>query len=58
MLNESGLWSSVAFEVELAHIDTNAILRAFHRATYSDKRAKMAEWWAATVEEMRSRPEP
>jgi integrase len=54
MLNESGLWSSDAIEVELAHIDTNAVRRAYHRATYWDERVKMAEWWAIRVEEMRA----
>lgn len=53
MLNESGLWSSDAIEVELAHIDTNAVRRAYHRATYWDERVKMANWWTAEVEILR-----
>ena len=53
MLNECGKWSSDAIEVELAHIDTNAVRRAYHRATYWDERSKMAEWWSDEVGRMR-----
>lgn len=54
MLNESGKWSSDAIEVELAHIDVNAVRRAYHRATYWDERVKMARWWSAEINRMRS----
>jgi len=53
MLNESGKWSSDAIEVELAHIDVNAVRRAYHRATYWEERSKMAEWWGDEVGRMR-----
>lgn len=53
MLNESGKWSSDAIEVELAHIDINAVRRAYHRATYWDERSKMAQWWGDEVGRMR-----
>jgi integrase len=54
MLNESGKWSSDAIEVELAHIDINAVRRAYHRATYWDERSEMAEWWSDEVGRMRN----
>jgi integrase len=54
MLNESGKWSSDAIEVELAHIDTNEVRRAYHRATYWDERSRMAEWWSDEVARMRT----
>jgi len=55
MLNESGKWSSDAIEVELAHIDANAVRRAYHRATYWDERVEMACWWEAELQMMRER---
>jgi integrase len=53
MLNESGKWSSDAIEVELAHIDPNAVRRAYHRATYWDERTQMAQWWSGEIERIR-----
>lgn len=53
MLNESGKWLSDAIEVELAHIDVDAVRRAYHRATYWGERSKMTEWWSHEVSRMR-----
>jgi integrase len=49
LLNESGQWSPDAIEAELAHIDTNSIRKAYHRAQYWDERVKMAERWASSI---------
>jgi integrase len=49
LLNESGLWSADAVEAELAHVGTDQVRRAYHRALYWDERVKMADWWAAQV---------
>ncbi|WP_340693299.1 integrase arm-type DNA-binding domain-containing protein [Hyphomonas sp.] len=49
LLNESGLWSADAIEAELAHVSSNEVRRAYHRAQYWDERVKMSEWWAALV---------
>lgn len=54
MLNESGKWSPDAIEVELDHIDANAVRRAYHRATYWDERVEMAHWWGNEVNTMRN----
>ena len=52
LLNESGLWNPDAIEAELAHIGSNQIRAAYHRATYWEERVRMCEWWAGEVMEM------
>lgn len=52
LLNESGKWSPDAIEAELAHIDTNSIRKAYHRAQYWDERVKMAQWWASRLDNL------
>ena len=52
LLNESGKWSSDAIEAELAHIGSDEIRRAYHRAIYWDERVKMADWWAGKLNEI------
>ncbi|WP_427452002.1 tyrosine-type recombinase/integrase [Litorimonas sp. WD9-15] len=53
--NESGLWSGDAIEAYLSHQDKNAIRRIYNRAGYWDERVKIADWWAAYVEELQSK---
>jgi integrase len=53
MLNESGLWSHDAIERALAHQDPDAVRRAYARGAYSDERARMAQWWADHLDELR-----
>jgi integrase len=52
LLNESGKWNRDAIEAELAHIGSDQVRRAYHRAAYWDERVKMADWWAKTVAAM------
>jgi len=52
LLNESGLWNEDAIEAELAHIGSNQVRRAYHRATYWEERVRMCEWWAGEIAEM------
>lgn len=52
LLNESGRWDQDAIEAELAHVGTNEVRRAYHRALYWDERVRMAAWWAAQIKEM------
>lgn len=49
LLNESGKWSPDAIEAELAHVDPNAIRKAYHRAQYWQERMEMAEWWGGEI---------
>ncbi len=53
LLNESGKWNADAIEAQLAHVENDAVRRAYHRADYWDERVRMMEWWADRCEEMR-----
>jgi integrase len=53
ILNESGLWNSDAIEAQLAHIEGNAVRRAYARAEFWDERVKMMQWWADRLDEMK-----
>ena len=46
ILNESGIWNPDAIEVQLAHVEANAVRRAYARADYWDERVRMMSWWA------------
>jgi integrase len=54
MLNESGLWNADAIEAQLAHVENNAVRRAYARADFWDERVKMMAWWADRLDAMRS----
>jgi integrase len=53
MLNESGLWNADAIEAQLAHVENNAVRRAYARADYWDERVRMMNWWADKCDELR-----
>jgi integrase len=46
ILNESGLWNPDTIEAQLAHVEQNAVRRAYVRAAFWDERVRMMEWWA------------
>jgi integrase len=46
LLNESGRWSEDAIERQLAHIDKNAVRRAYARGQFWEERVRMMSWWA------------
>jgi integrase len=54
MLNESGLWHPDAIERQLAHVDRNAVRRAYARADHWDERVRMMRWWANHCDELRN----
>ena len=54
LLNESGKWSSDAIERQLAHIDKNAVRRAYARGLFWDERVKMMSWWADHLDKLRA----
>lgn len=56
MLNESGLWNPGAIEAQLAHVENNAVRRAYARADFWDERVKMLTW-ADRLDAMRRAPE-
>lgn len=52
MANESGLWHPDAIERALAHIEENAVRRAYDRSEHWEERVKMSEWWAEKVDKL------
>jgi integrase len=53
LANESGKWSVNAIEAALAHIEPNAVRRAYARGDYWDERTKMMQWWADYLDTLR-----
>lgn len=53
LANESGKWSVNAIEAALAHIEPNAVRRAYARGDYWDERVKLMTWWAAYCDTLR-----
>jgi integrase len=54
MFNESGKWNPDAIERQLAHVEGNAVRRAYARADFWDERVRMMAWWSDRCDEMRS----
>jgi integrase len=52
-LNESGQWNPDAIEAQLAHVEGNAVRRAYARAEFWEERVRMMQWWADRLDEMR-----
>ena len=52
-LNESGKWNADAIEAQLAHVDNDAVRRAYHRADYWAERVAMMAYWADYLDELR-----
>lgn len=53
MLNECGLFNADAIERQLAHVDSDNVRRAYHRADYWDERVRMMNYWAERCDAMR-----
>lgn len=51
--NESGLWSSDAIELALAHVHGNAVRRAYNHAKKLDERVRLAQWWSDYLDKAR-----
>lgn len=54
LLNESGLWSPDAIELQLAHVEGNQIRRAYARGRYWSERVRMMAWWADHIDRLKS----
>ena len=52
VLNESGLWSSDAIELQLAHAERNAIRAAYNRAQRIEERTRMMLWWSEHLDSL------
>jgi integrase len=53
LLNESGKWNADAIEAQLAHVENDAVRRAYHRADYWSERVPMMNFWADYLDELR-----
>ena len=53
ILNECGKWNPDAIEAQLAHVEGNAVRRAYARAEFWDERVKMMDWWADKLDQLR-----
>lgn len=54
LANESGLWNPDAIERQLAHIEANAVRRAYARGEHWEERVRMMDWWAGYLEDQRA----
>lgn len=52
LLNESGLWHADAIERQLAHLDGNAVRKAYARGEHWEERVRMMQWWADLLDEL------
>lgn len=53
ILNESKLFHPDAIERQLAHVEANAVRRAYDHAEHWDERVRMMNWWADKCAAMR-----
>jgi integrase len=53
LLNECGNWHADAIEAQLAHVENNAIRRAYARADFWEQRVAMMAYWADRLDAMR-----
>jgi integrase len=53
LLNESGKWNADAIEAQLAHVENNAVRRAYARADFWDERVAVMSYWAEKLDSMR-----
>jgi integrase len=53
LLNECGKWNADAIEAQLAHVEANAVRKAYARAEYWAERVEMMAYWAGRLDELR-----
>jgi integrase len=53
LLNECGKWNADAIEAQLAHVEVNAVRKAYARAEYWAERVEMMAYWADRLDELR-----
>jgi integrase len=57
LLNESGLWSPDAIEIEQGRaVGGGQVRKVYHRGQYWDERIRMCEWWASQIDRMLNVP--
>jgi integrase len=58
LLNEMGRWNPDAIERQLAHVEGNAVRRAYSRGEYWDERVQMMQSWSDELDRLRKTREP
>jgi integrase len=53
ILNESGKWNPDAIEAQLAHVEANAVRRAYARVEFWKERVEMMDWWGEKLDQLR-----
>lgn len=53
LLNESGEFVPDVIEAALAHVDQNAVRRAYNRSDFWAERQRMGQWWADYLDGLR-----
>nr|WP_288487507.1 site-specific integrase [uncultured Novosphingobium sp.] len=53
LLNEMGLWNADAIERQLAHVEANAVRRAYTRGQYWEERVRMMQHWSDYLDQLR-----
>ena len=53
LLNEMGIWHPDVIERQLAHLDKNAVRRAYTRGEHWDERVRMMQRWSDYLDELR-----
>jgi len=53
--NESALWAPDVIELQLAHVEGNAVRRAYNRQARWPERVALMSWWGDQLDEMRDR---
>ncbi len=53
LLNECGLWSIDAIELQLAHTDKDHVRADYNFASKLPERTRMMQWWADELDRLR-----
>ncbi len=53
LLNEMGIWNSDAIERQLAHVEANAVRRAYTRGQYWEERVRMMQHWSDYLDQLK-----
>ena len=54
LLNEAGQWSPDVIERQLAHVERNAVRRAYSRGEHWEERVRMMKWWSDYLDSLKA----
>jgi integrase len=52
--NESGKWSADAIELQLAHVESNKVRRAYNRNIRWEERVALMQWYGDYLDELKA----